>query len=184
MCSCTHIAGSNQRSRQGFFPSLQGLKASQIRAGFHGVGQGYLPAQSHAWDVSPEHSSAGKSSARCLRPFAAPARLSQRSKAGSLAKLLDGHKKSSILPACLGAIPEVAGRTFPGSSPAQQPGPGVSRLDPRPRVAWSMLGTGAAPRQEAQQEGDLLLLEILPVFISSVWSRVLSNPISTCLGDM
>ena len=100
-----------------------------------------------------------------------------------MAKLLDGHKKPPILPTGLGTIPEVAGKTFPGSSTAQQPGPGVSRLDPKPRAAWSMLGASAAVRREVQLEGDLLLLEIFPTFISSVWSCVLSHPISTCLED-
>lgn len=39
-----------------------------------------------------------------------------------------------------------------------------------------MLGADAAGRREAQLEGDVLLLEILPAFISSVWSCVLFPP--------
>lgn len=87
--------------------------------------------QGRGLDVSPEPNNTGKSSARRLRPFPAPARLGQQSKSGSLAKPLDGYKKSSTLPTGPGAIPAVAGRTFLGFSP----GPGVSRLDPKPGTA-------------------------------------------------
>lgn len=64
----------------GISPSLQGLKPTQIKASFCGVG---LPAQGWLWE-----------SFQCLHPFLTPSQPSCWLKA----KLLSGHKKPSILP--------------------------------------------------------------------------------------
>lgn len=127
----------------GIFPSLQGLKPTQIKASFRGVGQGSLPAQSHIWDVSPEHNNIGKSF-QCLHPFLTPSQLSWWLKTRALAKLLG----PSILPTGF----SLEGLSW--CSPAQQPGL-VSRLSPKPRTAH--------PCWEPVQSA----LKILPAFISS-----------------
>lgn len=67
---------------------------------------------------------------------------------------------------------------------AEQPDPGLSGLDPKPRAAQSVLGARSPARGEAQLRGNLLLLlETLPARISSPRPRVLSHPLSMCLED-
>jgi len=181
VCPCTHIPGSNQRSRQGFFPPPS-KDSNPAKLGL--VSSGSAKAISLP-GPTPGEDSVGQDRGLGCFPRAQQRREEQCPLPSPLpgtsqAKPLGGHKKPPPCPPSLGPslkLLEGLSRDPAQLSTLSQGSPGWI---PNPEQPGPCGELAQRRSEEAQLGGSRLPLEILPASISSVGSCDLSHPVSTC----